>query len=147
MNETIENLIDSIYVNEANFEHMARTGKINGTLRGELRRIMREYSDFMVLEVKEDVEFSNRIVDLTCDRLLNHNPAGRFAGKKMDECADLIHKGKQLEPKLQIALTALLEISEGKGRYDMDRLKHASNTIEDMKDLADKAIKRIGGIS
>jgi len=39
-------------------------------------------------------------------------------------------------------LEALKEISKGNGRYDMDKLKHASNTIEDMKELAISAIKK-----
>jgi len=38
-------------------------------------------------------------------------------------------------------LKALKEISEGKGRYNEDRLIHASNTIEDMVIIANKAIK------
>ena len=38
-------------------------------------------------------------------------------------------------------LEALIEISKGQGRYDMDRLRHAANTIEDMKELAIEAIK------
>jgi hypothetical protein len=41
-------------------------------------------------------------------------------------------------PKL---LEALIEISEGKGRYNDDKLIHASNTIEDMIKLAKEAIK------
>ena len=38
---------------------------------------------------------------------------------------------------------ALQEITEGKGRYDTDKLKHASNTIEDMIKLAKDAISTI----
>ncbi len=38
-------------------------------------------------------------------------------------------------------LKALKEIAKGGGRYDMDMLKHASNTIEDMITLAKTAIK------
>jgi len=38
-------------------------------------------------------------------------------------------------------LEALTEISEGKGRYDMDKLRHAANTIEDMIKIAKSAIK------
>lgn len=37
-------------------------------------------------------------------------------------------------------LEALKEISEGKGAYDMDKLKHCSNTVDNMKAIADKAI-------
>lgn len=40
-------------------------------------------------------------------------------------------------------LKALAEILKGEGRYDMDQLKHASNTIEDMKLIAKEAIKKI----
>jgi len=36
---------------------------------------------------------------------------------------------------------ALEEIKEGKGRYSMNQLEHASNTIEDMKELATDALK------
>ena len=35
---------------------------------------------------------------------------------------------------------ALKEIAKGEGRYDMDQLKHASNTIEDMVHLANNAL-------
>lgn len=45
-----------------------------------------------------------------------------------------------LAPKM---LEALKEIAEGKGRYDTDKLKHASNTIEDMIKLATDAISTI----
>lgn len=34
------------------------------------------------------------------------------------------------------------EISEGKGRYNEDRLIHAANTIEDMIQLAKDAINK-----
>ena len=55
----------------------------------------------------------------------------------IDECvanAILI----QSAPKM---FKALVEISKGEGRYDMDRLRHAANTIEDMQKLALDAIK------
>ena len=38
---------------------------------------------------------------------------------------------------------ALKEITEGKGRFDMDRLNHASNTIEDMKQIAIDVLRTI----
>lgn len=41
-------------------------------------------------------------------------------------------------------IEALKEISQGAGRYDTDQLKHASNTIEDMKQLALEALKKFG---
>ena len=40
---------------------------------------------------------------------------------------------------------ALKEISEGKGRFSMDQLKHAENTIEAMKARALEVIAEIGG--
>ena len=40
---------------------------------------------------------------------------------------------------------ALKEILEGKGRYSMDKLTHAENTIEDMKELAKQAIAKAEG--
>ena len=39
-------------------------------------------------------------------------------------------------------LGALMEISEGKGRYNENKLIHASNTIEDMVQLAKEAVKK-----
>ncbi len=39
-------------------------------------------------------------------------------------------------------LEALIEISKGAGRYNEDRLIHASNTIEDMQQLANDAIQK-----
>ena len=47
------------------------------------------------------------------------------------------------EEKNKIMLEALQDISKGEGRYDMDKLKHASNTIEDMKKLAFEAIEKV----
>ena len=42
-------------------------------------------------------------------------------------------------------LEALREIRKGQGRYSQDQLEHASNTIEDMKEIADKAISLATG--
>jgi hypothetical protein len=42
-------------------------------------------------------------------------------------------------------LKALQEISKGEGRYNMDKFIHASNTIEDMKQIAIKAINKATG--
>ena len=39
-------------------------------------------------------------------------------------------------------LKALIEIAKGEGRYDIDKLKHAGNTIDDMKLIAHTAIKK-----
>ena len=45
-------------------------------------------------------------------------------------------------PKL---LEALQEITEGKGRFSLDHLTHAENTIEDMKEIARAAIAAAEG--
>jgi hypothetical protein len=42
-------------------------------------------------------------------------------------------------------LEALREIANGEGRYSRDPLEHASNTIEDMRALALKAIAKAEG--
>ena len=43
-------------------------------------------------------------------------------------------------------LEALEEIAKGEGRFSADPLKHAENTIQDMKSIADNAIaKQKGG--
>lgn len=42
-----------------------------------------------------------------------------------------------------IMLEALKEITEGKGRYNPDGYTHARNTIEDMIELAEIAIKNV----
>jgi hypothetical protein len=47
------------------------------------------------------------------------------------------------EEKNKIMLEALQRISIGAGRYNEDKLIHASNTIEDMKELAIEAIKKV----
>lgn len=39
-------------------------------------------------------------------------------------------------------LEALQQIAEGKGRFSRDPLTHASNTVEDMKALAEAAIAK-----
>lgn len=44
---------------------------------------------------------------------------------------------------INLLVTALEEISEGKGRYNENQLIHASNTIEDMKELALKALTQL----
>lgn len=46
--------------------------------------------------------------------------------------------------KLKIAIKALKEISEGKGAYSRDPLKHAENVIEESKALAVGALKEMG---
>lgn len=40
-------------------------------------------------------------------------------------------------------VSALQEITEGKGAFDMDPQQHANNTIRDMKEIAIKALKNV----
>ncbi len=39
----MEQLINTITINKANLEHIAKTGKINGSLLAEIKRVMNEY--------------------------------------------------------------------------------------------------------
>lgn len=50
---------------------------------------------------------------------------------------------KELFEKTKFMLETIHEISEAKGRYDTDRMKHAMNTIQDMQELATTAIKKL----
>ena len=59
-----------------------------------------------------------------------------------------------MDDTLKQVAEKLVEITEGKGRYNLDPLIHASNTIEDMKKLATEALdllaafgKKFGGAS
>ena len=46
-----------------------------------------------------------------------------------------------LSQEIKRLLEALTEIAKGKGRFAIDQLKHASNTIEDMQEIANEALK------
>jgi hypothetical protein len=50
-----------------------------------------------------------------------------------------------LESQLAKAITALEEISEGKGEYNREPLIHARNTIESMKALASTTLAELKG--
>ena len=56
--------------------------------------------------------------------------------EKDDAIEELTIKLATLKELLQKAVDSFKEISDGKGPYSMDRLEHASNTIEAMKDVA-----------
>ena len=49
--------------------------------------------------------------------------------------------------KIKKALEILREAQEGKGAYSQDQLKHAENTIEDMKTLIGEAIDELEKIA
>jgi hypothetical protein len=42
--------------------------------------------------------------------------------------------------RIHILLNALSEIAKGKGRFSLDHFEHCKNTVEDMKELAVRAI-------
>ena len=48
--KTIPELINEIHVDAANFQHIAKTGKINGTLFLEIQRIMAVFTCQEILE-------------------------------------------------------------------------------------------------
>lgn len=50
---------------------------------------------------------------------------------------------RSLERRLAVATEALAEIREGKGPFNRDHLKHASNTIVSMTETATEALRRI----
>ncbi len=52
-------------------------------------------------------------------------------------------KAAALEATLEQAREALREIAKGEGRFSVDRLEHAENTIEDMKALALRALAAV----
>jgi len=57
-----------------------------------------------------------------------------------------IHPNCPLEnDNTELMLSALEEISEGKGRYDLDHLQHVINCVEDMVDVAKETIKKVKG--
>lgn len=63
-----------------------------------------------------------------------------------DSDEEYIKQSEQIEADMQLIaaapkmLAALIEISKGEGRYNENKLIHASNTIEDMIQLAEEAI-------
>jgi len=58
---------------------------------------------------------------------------------------DALDENKRLSSEGAIMRKALVEIAEGRGRYSMDPLEHAGNTIEDMKGLAGDALAAVSG--
>ena len=53
-----------------------------------------------------------------------------------ERIASVVEQNKQLAE-------ALREIAKGEGAYSMDRLEHASNTIDNMKQLAEAALRLV----
>jgi len=49
-----------------------------------------------------------------------------------------------VEEKLKIAMDALKQCANPAGAYDMDRLRHAENTIRDTANIAKEALTILG---
>lgn len=90
--------------------------------------------------------YENDTACLNCQRPIDRNKLREIEvaetilsikekSQEHSKSSDLLAENKKLKE-------ALLEISKGEGAYDMDRLKHASNTIETMKQIA---ITALGG--
>jgi hypothetical protein len=58
----------------------------------------------------------------------------------ISQVADVINERNRLRVEIKRLRETLQEISQGYGRYSMDPLTHASNTIDDMKQLAIDAL-------
>ena len=58
------------------------------------------------------------------------------------KCPECPEKDK----KIMMLLGALKEIAKGEGAFSLDPLKHAGNTVENMKEIAQNAIVKDEGI-
>lgn len=56
-------LINAMSVNAANLNHIASSGKINGTLMVETERILEEYAEYRVKQLQEEVERLRSIIN------------------------------------------------------------------------------------
>ena len=84
--------------------------------------------------IVEKINDNSEYTEFICNSLLPDTDKEYLKQRKQIE-ADM--KLIAAAPKM---LAALIEISEGKGRYNEDKLIHASNTIEDLIQLAKEAI-------
>ena len=85
-------------------------------------------------------EFKNTGICTLVDARFSNIHKGSVALDK-----DIISANAKLIASAPSMLETLKQITEGKGRYSMDHLEHASNTIEDMKQLAKDAIAKAEG--
>ena len=84
--------------------------------------------------VVKQINDSSEYTEFICNSLLPETD------KEYLKQRDQIEADMKLIASAPKLLAALIEISEGKGRYNEDKLIHASNTIEDMIQLAKEAI-------
>lgn len=53
------------------------------------------YEPYLTFKTEaEEMDWKNKYTELVCDRLLNHNPAGKFGSVKMQQIADIIHASR-----------------------------------------------------
>lgn len=68
MDKSNEELIESITVNESNFNYMAKTGKINGSLLQDIKRILDEKAQ----PIKERKCYVQQKLDKATELLYKH---------------------------------------------------------------------------
>lgn len=95
-------LINAMSVNAANLNHIASSGKINGTLMVETERILEEYAEYRVKQLQEDVERLRGVVKYAHNKayILFHtkNAVSKNVTtdtKKLFHCLDKALSGKE----------------------------------------------------
>ena len=78
MDKTNEELIASITVNESNFNYIAKTGKINGSLLQDIRRILDEKAQ----PIRERKCYIQQKLDEANELLYENGINGEQAGRK-----------------------------------------------------------------
>lgn len=71
--KTIEELINEIPVNRANFEHIAKTGKINGSLLVSLEKMIHENFTIRLPYFEWGNPLANMVDDETKEYILNQH--------------------------------------------------------------------------
>jgi len=111
-----------------------------------------------VEELEKDLKVCRAVIDSDCETEERSQKIAREVLTEFETYGDsygvhqtddntelLVKKIKDLEAKVELAKEKLKEITKGEGRYNPDNLTHASNTIEDMKELAKQTLKQLEG--
>jgi hypothetical protein len=80
------------------------------------------------------------------DKIIYDNMPGHLGNplwNGVDSDANLILINKALNERIDKLTMALKEIALGEGAFSHDQLTHASNCIENMKDIARKALEYV----
>ena len=59
----------------------------------------------------------------------------------IDKLSKIKDENEKLKAENERLKEALEEIKKGEGRYSLDQFEHCRNTVEDMKELAEQALK------